>query len=269
MQFYSYLWLRDDQTPFYAGKGQGNRAYKAHHNGGRVLYPPKDKSRILVFSTLNEAEAFESEVALIELFGRKDNGTGCLRNLTDGGENPPNHRGKKRSEETLRKMRAAQQGHPGNVGSRRSEATKTKMRLAQLGKKHSPDAINRMRIAHAHITQDTKDKIRAALRGRPSYPRTPETKQKMSTAGKLSWVTRKTTAFGVPSTETKKKMSAALMGHEVSVETRRKISLKVKGQKRSPEVCARIAASHEGLPWSAKRRAVFEARKAATCQPSI
>lgn len=83
MEFYSYLYLREDETPYYAGKGSGKRAFKGRHRG---VYPPKDTSRIILFPMLNETEAFESEIALIELFGRKDLGTGCLRNRTNGGE---------------------------------------------------------------------------------------------------------------------------------------------------------------------------------------
>ena len=87
-QFYSYLWLREkDLTPYYAGKGSGRRAYRDNHG----VHRPADKSRILVFPMLNEAEAFESEIALIELFGRKDLGTGCLRNMTNGGEGTAGH----------------------------------------------------------------------------------------------------------------------------------------------------------------------------------
>ena len=85
MKFYSYLWLREDGTPYYAGKGKGNRAFTK--NNHRVP-PPKDHSCILIFPQENEADAFESEMAIIALFGRKDLGTGWLRNLTDGGENP-------------------------------------------------------------------------------------------------------------------------------------------------------------------------------------
>lgn len=81
-QYYSYLWLRDDTSPYYVGKGVGRRAFISH---GRIS-PPKDHSRILIFLHSSEAEAFASEIAFIEWFGRKDLGVGCLRNLTDGGE---------------------------------------------------------------------------------------------------------------------------------------------------------------------------------------
>jgi hypothetical protein len=65
-QFYSYLWLREDGTPFYAGKGHGNRAFV---RGRHHLRPPSDRARILIFPMASEMEAFESEKSLIELFG--------------------------------------------------------------------------------------------------------------------------------------------------------------------------------------------------------
>jgi hypothetical protein len=82
MEFYSYLWLRSDGTPYYVGKGHGTRAFTNRSHG---VHCPQ-VSRILIFSMRSEGEAFESEIALIELFGRKDLGTGCLRNRTNGGE---------------------------------------------------------------------------------------------------------------------------------------------------------------------------------------
>jgi hypothetical protein len=80
--FYTYLWLREDGTPYYVGKGHGDRAYT------RVGHKQKPPSigRMVFYIARDEAEAFENEIALIWYYGRKDLGTGCLRNLTDGGE---------------------------------------------------------------------------------------------------------------------------------------------------------------------------------------
>jgi hypothetical protein len=89
--FYVYLWLREDGTPYYVGKGTGYesltirgryRAYSPFHNVKR----PKDFSRILVQDYQDEKEALLVERFFISLYGRLDLGTGCLRNFTDGGE---------------------------------------------------------------------------------------------------------------------------------------------------------------------------------------
>jgi hypothetical protein len=82
-QFYAYLWLRKDGTPYYVGKGRGNRAFTSRDH---TCHKPVDNSRILILLRDSEEEAFETEKELIANWGRKDLGTGCLRNLTDGGD---------------------------------------------------------------------------------------------------------------------------------------------------------------------------------------
>jgi hypothetical protein len=146
MEFYSYLWLRADGTPYYAGKGKERRAFVRHRLGG-VLSPPPDRSRILIFPMANEAEAFESEIALIDLFGRKDLGTGCLRNESAGGENPPNWKGRKRKSFTkahCRHLSAAKKGR--NIGhpSYLTVAGIEKIRQSHIGKKMSAETKERM-----------------------------------------------------------------------------------------------------------------------------
>lgn len=95
VQFYSYMWLREKDTtfpagtPYYVGKGNGNRAFDKRGHRCRL---PKNLSNIVVFPMRSEKDAFKSEVALIQLFGRANNGTGCLRNLTDGGEGATGYR---------------------------------------------------------------------------------------------------------------------------------------------------------------------------------
>jgi hypothetical protein len=83
MEYYTYAYLREDGTPYYIGKGINNRAYKGDCKSVRV--PPKN--RILFLKTgLTEEESFKHEIYIINILGRKDIGTGILRNLTDGGE---------------------------------------------------------------------------------------------------------------------------------------------------------------------------------------
>jgi hypothetical protein len=102
-RFYTYTYLREDKTPYYIGKGQGNRAYKKYRN----IKPPKNKSRIIFLKqNLTEEEAFKHEIYMISVFGRKDLGTGILINKTDGGEGASGFR---HSEEWKRKQSKANQ----------------------------------------------------------------------------------------------------------------------------------------------------------------
>jgi hypothetical protein len=84
MEYYTYAYLREDGTPYYIGKGKGDRI---NDTTGRPTKPPKDKSkRIYLKCNLTEEEAFKHEIYMIDLFGRKDIGTGILRNKSNGGE---------------------------------------------------------------------------------------------------------------------------------------------------------------------------------------
>jgi hypothetical protein len=103
LHFYVYAYLRIDGTPYY--KGNGDRAYAKHR-----IPVPKDRSRIVFLETnLTDIGALAIERRLIAWYGRKDLGTGILRNLTDGGEGSS---GATRSQETRDKISAAKKGIP-------------------------------------------------------------------------------------------------------------------------------------------------------------
>jgi hypothetical protein len=138
MKFYTYLWLREDGTPYYVGKGSGRRAYKIE----KRHVPPKDRNNIVLQYWPDEETALAYEVYQIDFWGRKDLGAGCLRNFSDGGDNPPNHKGKPKPEGFSEKLRKA------NLGKRHTEESKRKNREAHLGKTTSEETKSKMRNSH-------------------------------------------------------------------------------------------------------------------------
>lgn len=83
--YYVYLYLREDRTPYYVGKGIGRRCYKKHIRGGGNFTPPKDRIVIVKYFD-NEEESYLFEEWLISVYKRKSEG-GILINLRDGGVN--------------------------------------------------------------------------------------------------------------------------------------------------------------------------------------
>ena len=151
--YYVYAYLRKDGTPYYIGKGKGRRHIAEH----KVVVPTDSTRIIFLAQNLNEFDAFELEKYYIQHYGRKDLGTGILRNLTDGGEGAS---GCVRSNEYKEKLRRAKTGiarkpetiekiklncarHVGNAngmfGKQHSDHTRELIRQKSLGRKHSAE----------------------------------------------------------------------------------------------------------------------------------
>lgn len=82
---YAYIRLKTSKhgkagTPYYIGKGSGNRAWDDH---GRVKFRPEQV--VIVSHGLTEIGAFAIERRLISWHGKLYDGTGCLQNICDGG----------------------------------------------------------------------------------------------------------------------------------------------------------------------------------------
>lgn len=110
--YYVYFYLRTDGTPYYVGKGKGVRAWVNHRTKNKKsglfngVQTPSDLQRIvIVHHQLTLVGSLALERRWIRWYGRKDIGTGILRNLTDGGDGGDNP-----SPETIEKGAAKRRG---------------------------------------------------------------------------------------------------------------------------------------------------------------
>ena len=164
MKYYVYSYLREDGTPYYIGKGSGNRAWA---KGKGEVGKPKDPNRIIIVEknlTLTGSLAIERR--LISWYGRIDLGTGILRNQTDGGDGGA--------------------GVP--VGNKLSEETKRKISLAHIGRTKTPMSDESKRKLSASMKCKNLGKTRSAevraqqslrLTGKKRGPHSAETKEKL------------------------------------------------------------------------------------------
>ena len=170
MKYYTYAYLREDRTPYYIGKGQGNRAYVKRYGKGRARRPKNLNNIILLKQNLTEEEAFKHEIYMIAVFGRKDLGTGILHNRTDGGEGPAGHipwnKGKECDEDHKRNISIGRKGIPSHrPGYSPSKETREKIANAKVGRKHTEETCNKMsktRMGH-YVSPETTAKIAKKL----------------------------------------------------------------------------------------------------------
>jgi hypothetical protein len=163
--FYAYLWLREDGTPYYVGKGHGYRAYERTSHRVRR---PIGNDRIIVQYYNSEQEAFEAERFFISYFGRKDLGKGCLGNLTDGGE--------------------------GLAGAVRTEEWKRRIATANTGKKRTTPPYIRTEEHRRQLRDRQRGNKVAVGHGRPKGKHSPEEIAKRSLGIKAAWDRRKLAA---------------------------------------------------------------------------
>lgn len=218
--FYVYVWKRPCGTPFYVGKG---KRYRDTTEQGRnpifrnivakIRASGEEPVVERIFDGVTENEAFAHEIALVAKYGRKNNGTGVLANLTDGGD--------------------------GANGCIPSEATRAKISASLTGRIQSEQARAKLSAFNKGkvFSDETRAKLSAARKGRGHSQ---EARARMSAAHKGK----------VPSEESRVKMSVARKGKPLPEETRAKLSAAHKGKVKSEETRARIGAARRTAPPS-------------------
>lgn len=186
--FYVYVKFRPwNCVPCYVGKGHGKRAFsheaKSHNPHLERIIRKAGGELPTVFPRegLTEAEAFETEVALIKAIGRKKNG-GPLVNMTDGGEGVS---GFVPSPEQIAKQISC------HTGRKRSAETRARMSIAQRGRTYSPEAIEKMRMSHLGSRRGLEAIVKTSIANR-GQRRTVEQRTRMSVAARQ----RKTSVEG-------------------------------------------------------------------------
>ena len=159
--FYVYAYLRHDGSPYYIGKGSDNRLFS---KGKGEVRPPKDRSFIVIVeNNLTDVGALAIERRLVRWYGRKDNGTGILRNKTDGGDGAA---GIVRSEEFRKAQSERSKGRKyGPQTPERIEARVSQYR----GKKPTPEVIEKRAAPRRGVplTIEHKEKLKVAKTGVP------------------------------------------------------------------------------------------------------
>lgn len=195
-----YIFFLPSGVPCYVGKGttrrirqhyiDANNGSHCNHKLAQALRDSPDMPIIVMREGLTERAALECERALIAAVGREEHG-GTLFNLTDGGDGSKGYyftkdvrarmsaaklgkepwiKGRRHSADAIEKMRASHSGH------RHSDETRAKMSAAKKGistrgRKHSPEAIARKMPQLLSLAE--------AKRGKP---RSEETKAKLRAA---------------------------------------------------------------------------------------
>lgn len=160
--FYAYVLFRLNGIPCYVGKGLDDRWLHHEQAVGKSYSRNKHLARIIAkaggtlpkikaHEDLGEAEAFETEIALIKAIGRGKNGP--LVNMTDGGDGQS---GWVPSKETRARISAA------NMGKKQSEETRAKMSAAGKGRKKNYE--HRQKIGAAHVGMTRSEEARAKMR---------------------------------------------------------------------------------------------------------
>lgn len=182
MNHYVYmLRIEGEGLPFYIGMGTDDRhlvhfsearndfSYSSNRHKLNTIRKAwaegKEVFSEIILDGLDRDQALANEIEFIRYFGRRDIGTGCLTNMTDGGDGGS---GMIWTEEAKKLKSESTKGELNPMYGRRGEASPIRgVKNGFFGKVHSKEAIERNRQAHLGKTasSETKTKMSEARRG--------------------------------------------------------------------------------------------------------
>jgi len=155
-QHYIYIHRRKtNDEVFYVGKGKEHRWCNVYSRGNhwKNIANKHGVYCEIVANSLTESEAFILEKKLIELYGRLDQKTGSLVNLTRGGDGVCGY--KYTPEQCKRKSELG-------TGRFHSAETKAKMSRVQKGRTFTED--HKRKISEARMGYEMTEEVKLALR---------------------------------------------------------------------------------------------------------
>lgn len=237
---YVYRHVRlDKNIPFYIGIGRDSDGNHKRANDKsqrniiwRNIYNKTDIRIDILMDDISNDDAFLKEKEFISLYGRRNTKSGCLCNMTDGGDGIAGFSHSKETRERISKS---------GKGRKVSQATIEKLRLINKGRKMSPESREKSRLSRIgkKSSDETKRRQSVSLTGR---------KHKPESIAKMKGVIGKWMIGRKLSEETKAKLS--IISRNCSEETRKKIGDKSRGRKPSEETLAKMRIAQIKPPLS-------------------
>jgi hypothetical protein len=134
----------DKNEPFYIGIANDKyRPYRMHgrNNIWKKIISKTDYEVEILFDDISRDQACEKEKEFISLYGRINNSTGILANLTDGGDGTCGYKYSQKQRQNI------SINHKGMLGLTHNEETKHKMKIAATGVKFSDERREKIRLS--------------------------------------------------------------------------------------------------------------------------